>query len=70
MTRGDRGNPGKNEGKGGQTGLECPNRTQKSDLVSPWQEGDEETSQKLGNSTKGDDVSAGVRDAGRKLGDR
>ena len=69
VTRGDGGGPGKDEDKAGHTDLECPDCTQKSKFVSPWQEGDEETSQKLGNDTKGDDISAGIRDVSRKLGD-
>ena len=61
------GDPGKDKDEPGQTNFECPNRTQKSNSVSPRQEGDEETSQNIGDSTKGDDISTGVRDADREL---
>ena len=70
MTRGDGGGPGKDEDKADHTDPECPDRTQKSNLVCPWQEGDEETPQNPGNSIKGDDISAGVRNASRKLSRR
>ena len=67
VTRSDGGDPRKNEDKAGQTDIKGPHRTQKSNPVFPWQQGDEETSQDVGDSTKSDEVSAGVGDAGRKL---
>ena len=67
MTCGDRNDPGEGQDEPGQTNTEGPNRTQKSYSVSPRQEGDEETSHNIGDSTKGGNVSAGVRDAGREL---
>lgn len=37
VSRGDGGDPGKNEGEPRNTDVECPNRTQKSNPISPWQ---------------------------------
>jgi len=68
MTRGDGGDPGKDQDKASHTDPECPGCTQKPNLIFPWQKGDEEAPQKLGNNTKGGDVSAGVRDVSYKLG--
>ena len=67
VARGGGGDPGKDKDEPSHTNFERPNRTQKSNSVSPRQEGDEETSQNTGDSTKGDNVSAGVRDVGREL---
>ena len=36
MTRGDGGDPGKDEDKAGHTDLECPDCTQVSNLIFPW----------------------------------
>ena len=67
MTCGNGGDPGKVEDESGNTKLERPDGAQKSNLVSPWQKGDEETSQKAGNSGNRDNVTTGVRDASREL---
>ena len=67
MTCRDGGGPGKDEDSPGQTETKCPGRKQKPDLVPPWQEGDEKASQKVGDSTKADDVGTGVRNASREL---
>jgi len=67
VTRSDGGDPGENEDKPGQTEIERPHRTQKSNLVFPWQEGDEKTSQEVRDNAKRDNVRAGVGDACRKL---
>ena len=44
MTCGDGGDPGKGEGKPGHADADCPDRAQKSNLITPWQDSDEDTS--------------------------
>lgn len=67
MACSDGGHPGKNEDERWQADFNCPDCTQKSDPVFPWQENDEETTKKVGYDAEGNKISTGVGDAGRKL---
>ena len=67
MACSDGGHPGKNEDERWQADFNCPDCTQKSDPVFPWQENDEETTKKVWYDAEGNKISTGVGDAGRKL---